>query len=210
MNFVSIVSRMSIPTSTDFDDRACPDQYIGCLSRIESEGQIPSSVRLPTTCRPDRPSVILVLESPHREEFKDGRPGPARGKTGKNIAQYLRDVLGRWVDEDPPLILMNAIQYQCSLGHCPRCFRDRVFREMWKQGGKECFVQRLRSTFLPGDRLVCCCTKGNTQGVELRQLVYCAMRSAVPETAIHRRTHPASWGYGQKNRQSEWSAPQGC
>lgn len=68
--------------------------------------------------------LILVLESPHIAEFenvKNGRlkpKGPAKGKTGIAIRSHLKEILDINGMElsDRELILINAIQFRCSLG----------------------------------------------------------------------------------------------
>lgn len=63
--------------------------------------------------------LILVLESPHVKEFEieNGQmmpKGPAKGKTGSAIRSHLTKMLDSI--DDYELILMNAIQFRCSLG----------------------------------------------------------------------------------------------
>ena len=102
--------------------------------------------------------MILILESPHKDEFK-GEPGPARGATGHAISSQLMNVIGLRQFSDYGLILMNAIQYQCSLGKPTAKHRDTVFRRVWGSGGAEDFKDRLKTTYRPGDVIVNCCTK---------------------------------------------------
>lgn len=76
--------------------------------------------------------------------------GPACGSTGRNIKKYLPSVLFNYlpaINETSRLItydlnkqiqngdyciaLINAIQYQCSLGEDTLKYRDKIFSEMW-------------------------------------------------------------------------------
>ncbi|WP_352403287.1 hypothetical protein [Kandleria vitulina] len=82
-------------------------------------------------------NIVIILESPHVKEFrhiigcKDGfRIGmPCMGKTGENLKEYFIDVLNNKENADElkkelqndknkkfNIIVMNAIQFQCSLG----------------------------------------------------------------------------------------------
>jgi hypothetical protein len=93
------------------------------------------------------------------------------------------------------LVLVNAIQHQCSLGISTSEHRDKIFRAVWAQGGQENFVSRLRSVLRPGDVVMNCCTKGNDfeLNIPLRSLVEASVRLHFPEIQTIRRMHPASW-----------------
>jgi len=105
-------------------------------------------------------NIVIILESPHVDEFryiigcKDGfRIGmPCMGKTGENLKKYFIDELDKCLEEvfnndkfkdilkDDEnnkfnIIVMNAIQFQCSLGFklskeknelCKKLFKDEV------------------------------------------------------------------------------------
>lgn len=182
--------------------RACPDQYLGNLA--ESIGNTKFPMRKTASERSNRPCLILILESPHIDEFQ-GELGPAKGFTGKMIRQYLPDALGHAVIKDMGLVLLNAVQYQCSLGSNTIVYRDRIFRATWNQGGRENFIARLKSVLMPEDLVMNCCTKGNDfeVNVPLRSLVECAVREVFPQAKTMRRMHPASWK-NQAYRIAEW------
>lgn len=185
--------------------RPCPDQVVGTLGALKINGRITS--RTPISDRPSQSAVIMVLESPHISEFTS-EIGPAKGITGTLIAKYAHSVKG--IDGskgDTSLLLMNAIQHQCSLGMDTSLYRDDVFHAAWNDFGKAHFVARLKAAYQPNDLVVCACTKGssNKGGPSLRQLVYAAMVEALPAgTRILRRTHPSSW-FAKKNLIHEWS-----
>lgn len=202
MDFHKIVS--SLDLSPVIEKRVCPDQYVGRVLEIEAAGGI--VLRSSASCRPDENALLLVLESPHIQEFKE-QPAPAQGKTGISIAKFLRKVPGLDATTGYPVILINAIQYQCSLGMPTARFRDKVFVAVWKAGGEQDFVARLEALCRPGDMVVCCCTKGNSNDrtAQLRQIVYGAIHDTIPTALILRRTHPAGWNV-RKNRIYEWSA----
>lgn len=108
--------------------------------------------------------IIFILESPHKNEFKDNKPlGPAQGTTGKNIKNFLGDVLTEigtklsinWGNGDVyDLILMNAIQSQCSLGFETKYFRDLMFVGLWFKGKKQNFKTELNRLNIRSDDIV--------------------------------------------------------
>lgn len=175
-----------------FEKRSCPDQYVGTLAEIIGQPTFP--FRHPVDQRTANPCVILVLESPHTDEFVDTL-GPAKGFTGQMIRQHLSDALELKGRGDYGLILLNAIQYQCSLGSNTAVYRDRIFRAVWAQGGKENFQDRLKTILQSDDLVMNCCTKGNDFEVNppLRSLVEVAIRQLNPEIQTIKRMHPAAW-----------------
>ena len=128
--------------------------------------------------------IALVLESPHKHEFFNNdtireNPCPAMGTTGENIHKYFSECLFKFIpykkDKNKSVkinncikmlngkykvVLINAIQYQCSLGKDTKTFRDKIFSEMWENKEvKDCFRTRLGS-YNP-DIIINCCTKGH-------------------------------------------------
>jgi len=202
MNFEQIVSNAVALQGRPFETRACPDQYLGTLTKIIGNTQFPT--RENVIKRPSSPCLIMILESPHVDEFVD-EPGPAKGFTGEMIRKYLPDALGRPAFEGMGLLLLNAVQYQCSLGSNTIVYRDRIFRAAWTQGGKDDFLARFQSVIMPEDLIMNCCTKGNDFEINtpLRSLVEFAVRQSAPQIQTIRRMHPASWRNGAW-RGKEW------
>ena len=69
----------------------------------------------------------MVLESPHVDEFI-GNIGPAKGFTGDMIRNFLHEVINLQDVDGFGLVLINAIQHQCSLGTSTSAHRDKIFR----------------------------------------------------------------------------------
>jgi len=184
------------------EKRVCPDQYLGLISDSVSKQHF--SQRLHANHRPNNACVLMVLESPHVEEFV-GDPGPAKGVTGQMIRQYLMTSISRPEIENHGLILVNAIQHQCSLGSSTVVYRDRVFRAAWAKGGEIDFCDRIKLLFRSGDLLLNCCTKGNDFEINepLRNLVEKALCESLPGVKSTRRMHPVSW-FDAKWRGKEW------
>lgn len=192
LNFEQIVGNTVPLARHSFDVRACPDQYLGPLSEIIGKPQFP--MRVTSEKRTGLPFLVMILESPHVDEFI-GDPGPAKGFTGDMIRSFLQEAINPQDVDGFGLVLVNAIQHQCSLGISTSEHRDKIFRAVWAQGGQENFVSRLRSVLRPGDVVMNCCTKGNDfeLNTPLRSLVEASMRQHFPEIQTIRRMHPASW-----------------
>jgi hypothetical protein len=109
------------------EEEPCPDQYVGKISRFRSD-QVDFPVRNSVEKQKDRPeSLIMVIESPHINEFIN-EPGPAKGHTGLQIRKWITKVVGLSQYRNHGLIIVNAVQYQCSLGFPTKCFRDDIFK----------------------------------------------------------------------------------
>jgi len=192
VKFDQIVGSTVALQGRPFENRTCPDQFVGTLAEVCSRPTFP--YRLPIDRRTANPCLILVLESPHIDEFID-TPGPAKGFTGEMIRKHLSEAydLTGWLEYG--LILLNAIQFQCSLGSNTAVYRDRIFRATWIQGGRENFQSRLQASYRLGDQIMNCCTKGNDFEINppLRSLVENAIRQVNPTIQTIKRMHPAAW-----------------
>ena len=94
--------------------------------------------------------IVIILESPHKDEYSEQITAPAMGTTGENINKYLLDILNKKIvkpqsdEKEYDVILMNAIQYQTSLGIDTEYFRDRVWLTLWnKEDLRKEFIKRL-------------------------------------------------------------------
>ena len=190
----------------------CEDKYVGDISKngtelykFEDESEFVERGNRPN---PSDRKLILVLESPHKDEYrrKDefGKvtPVPANGTTGQHIRTYIGKVLRCSTGTDCgtlQVILMNAVQYQCSQAHTLVCRanrlkRDDVFRNTFGEG--EEFKQRLRELNISDrDTVINCCTKG-TRTPYLRDLVGKAIKDVrgYPSQFVYFATcHPSVW-----------------
>jgi hypothetical protein len=192
LNFEQIVGNTVSLAGHSFDVRACPDQYLGPLSDAVGKPQFP--LRVAAQERTGKPCLVMVLESPHVDEFI-GNIGPAKGFTGDMIRNFLHEVINLQDVDGFGFVLINAIQHQCSLGTSTSEHRDKIFRAVWAQGGEDNFVSRLRSLLKPNDVVMNCCTKGNDfeLNTPLRSLVEASIRTHFPNVQTIRRMHPASW-----------------
>lgn len=195
--FYEIARSVSDSSTINFEQTICPDQCVGeIVNFVHGANDFPR--REPVTRRKSSPYVILVMESPHKLEFC-GEPGPAKGPTGYKIRQHIAEIL-RGLSTSPPseLILVNAIQYQCSLGKTPVIHRDKVFRRFWENGARIDFEERLAQVYKPGDMLLNCCTDGNPTK-NLRLLVTSAIQNSLGMVPLHSGPHPFSWSLHRKS-----------
>jgi len=174
----------------NIESRVCRDQYVGKISRfIHTNNDFNRTFE-----RPENVDVlILILESPHIDEYK-GSPAPAKGKTGQNIRKYLEEILrNNNINNDYEVLIMNAIQYQCSLGKNTKCYRNEIFINVWENEGKNNFQDRLSKIVQENDIVINGCTKGNAKS-ELRVLVQQVIENSVQENIDkYRINHPSSW-----------------
>lgn len=171
--------------------KACPDQIVGSLKFNFKTNEFEFRKKLKTLKNVDgakrqkiskgirtrNSALVMVLESPHIDEYDNHAHtprGPAYGKTGDNINKYLCDILDDAVKREIlvlkkstvyDIIIMNAIQYQCSLGVDTLLYRDACFLKLWEREEViESFKNRLRLALdlynFKNVILINCCTKG--------------------------------------------------
>ena len=112
--------------------------------------------------------IVIILESPHKEEYSiDNKMGyPALGITGININKGIEEVINTKLSYSMEhnkyyeIILINAIQYQTSLGIDTNMLRDRTWIYLWLQHNmRDGFIKRIKG-YRP-NIIVNFCTKGN-------------------------------------------------
>ena len=161
-------------------------------------------------------TIALVLESPHKEELKNAyNVAPARGTTGKNIESMLLGNLAKYMyindtqqngayflsDEKIKcgkykLLLINAVQYQCSLGDLEESkangWRDEIFQKMFSnQYVKNDFKERLKK-YNP-KIIINCCTGGEYSKADgLQKLVQDEIDADFTNAIKLIGSHPAS------------------
>lgn len=128
--------------------------------------------------------LILVLESPHKDEFVQNKNvmtvEPAKGVTGRNIRNRLHCATKNFAIENGVgfnLVLVNAVQYQCSLGddlteRAAKVTRDNIFSKCWSWNdgeGKASFIGRISTIFREGDVVLNCCTESISKKIGCRK-----------------------------------------
>lgn len=189
----------------------CPDRYAGLIANLKGKADWSDAARGNPAMRPPSPCVLLVMESPHIDEYSPKffyTPWPANGPTGKRIRQRIA-AADLPITTDTGLVLMNAIPFQCSLGISPiGKDRDAVFRLAWEHGGRAFFQSRLMHWYRGGDLVVNACTVGKDGGRPLRDEVEDAIADVVPHALRFRRYHPFSW-FNSARASSTWEPKAG-
>ncbi len=108
----------------------------------------------------DVPKIILILESPHKDEYKDKQAiNPANGPTGAKIQGYLGYLVKKIYDEllnkkakinkKYDFCIVNPVPYQASFGVSTKYVRNEVWTLLWEN---ECL--ELKDNFLKPPSLV--------------------------------------------------------
>ena len=195
------------------EGRKCPNQFVGMISvanrctsnPTSNESGNDFSIRDDTDSyvRPETPIIILILESPHKAEFDNQYPSPkpAAGNKYSNTGRIIREIFGEVCsihdylpNGEYPLVILNAIQYQCSLGKRTTSYRDKVFIECWSNFGKLDFKNELLKFYKPDDIIINACSCGHNK-TKLRALVKESIKNIVTPTppSILEVEHPSNW-----------------
>lgn len=131
-------------------------------------------------------NIAVILESPHIDEFDiknltdengiliSSRPlnNPKSRKglkemLNQNLSTILDNRLYNLKNEALNIVLINAIQNQCSLGFATKYFRDEHFLTLWKEKSND-FEERIKkiNPFL----IINCCTNGNIKKRTLNEI----------------------------------------
>ena len=160
------------------------------------------------------PIFAIVLESPHTDEYKTTVhnipiPMPAIGDTGENIQDFLPKYINRmnatcetdkiskgvgYIDIPSGIyrvLLVNAIQFQCSLGEKTELYRTNVFKNMWKEEAvKKDFFSRID---IPDVKIILnSCTNGNKNST-IRKIVQNEIDKIKSNCIKLHSLHPSSW-----------------
>ena len=117
--------------------------------------------------------IVIVTESPHIDEFNKVNitdftsnvpvnARPVNGVTGQNIMQYLVGLLEnervKLLPGSYPIIVINAIQKQCSLGLDTKISRTKNFIRLWPNGKNNLSI---RFTGITPTLVINACTIGD-------------------------------------------------
>lgn len=202
IDVVQLALGAQAPAPGTYPHMICPDRRV--VSCFPGErwvyGAIPR-VRI-------APAVLLILESPHKEEFRLRNGvfsvvGPAadhrQGRTGSRIHKYLRSrylpTINRYTPE-MPIFLINAVQHQCSLNRDTDIYRSKVFKTAWINGYERAFIHRLRRYYRDGDIVVNACTGTSDQHAceNLKMMVENGIIAAL-SSRPGRSVAVAEWGH---------------
>ncbi len=181
--FLSLAKQLQ-PSYVEKENEQCPDNYVGTFTK-KNNGEIKSdlwftkqartnhqdkisltSERLNLIKQSGKPVMLVILESPHAEEFNQTyeiSPSPALGVTGDMMSKHFIDIISPYVEDDTyHVILVNAIQYQCSLGVDTNIYRDRIWLNLWLCHGLKDVFQAKLVQYNP-DVIINLCTRGSHQ-----------------------------------------------
>lgn len=145
--------------------------------------------------------ITIVLESPHKNEYKDASfIHPALYTTGRNLQSKFKDVVSHFKNDlvggkTYHVYLINAIPFQCSLNEKTSMYRTEVFKNVWDNGGEASFKRTLKG-YHPSI-IYNLCTVGKKTAIckSLRKLVDNAIHSSGMNSSpkVHSGDHPSSW-----------------
>ena len=201
-------ARSRLPGFSEF--RPCPDQFVGVISvhnEVTENPQVNGEkcdflVRVPVNdfIRSTSPCILMILESPHVSEYSGISPRPAAGNGYGDTGRSIRELFGEVFDlhellphGNYPLIIINAIQFQCSLGDIKK-HRDIMFTQCWVGLGRIDFATRFKSIYRNGDVVVNACTAGGSRRKNekrIRELVKSEIEVMV--NAAFEVEHPCNW-----------------
>lgn len=134
--------------------RKCPDNYVGMLSIhgenwfIQKGARYENKRLILRKRNTKKEKIVIILESPHRDEFMLNITAPALGATGEKIHTYLYSLLYNYNllnSRAAEIYIVNSIQFQCSLGFETSKYRDKIFKKLWAQKGvKASLIRRIK------------------------------------------------------------------
>ena len=215
--FINVVKQAIEETQVDSMDPteelraiiACPDQSVGMVKTACSPGEF-QRVNIDDRFNGLKDSlgrIILVLESPHDKEYvlRDEKwiaKGPACGCTGCQIREKFREIFkDKMSIDDYELILVNAIQYQCSLGRklqgnknfshtkntiVEKLLKMRIFRHELRK--------RISKVWRPktNDFIINACSSYTRICCHVKNVI-----TAITDRVVCGVPHPSSWMYSR-------------
>lgn len=206
----------------DGTPKICADECVGvieiCDEKIVYVNNDFENRKKPTDY-PSIPSIVIIIESPHTNEFtKDDDEGsPARGKTGDDLQKYLLINLYKYLHCNDQgingvygfsnkkiangkykIILSNAVQYQCSLGLPLNGKNSNGNRKETNERFIEClmrdkniFISRIKG-YKPKVIINSCTGQNKGEIAGLQQKVQDVLRENIQNALFLHSAHPSS------------------
>jgi len=225
-NILESLKKIILDENALFNCVPCPDSRRGIIEYKGNKFSYKNSEN--DNCHK---KLIFILESPHKGEFnEDFSPiAPAQGITGKRfeetlvnvciLAQYHHSAFNEGIYE---VWLINAIQYQVSLGLKTKEYRSVLFQIVWFSFGELEFINRIKELVKNSEEsvIINSCTKANElkkiqgtnllnqlgissnikpkiclepESIDLRNLIDSAVRSCNFSNKYFRASHPVKW-----------------
>ena len=151
----------------------------------------------------DLPIIIILLESPHKDEFNEKPYMPAKGDTGKKILQYFPAKCPALPCPKYRVLLVNAIQYQCSLGVPTKNNRTDIFLYMWsKKNIKRNLEKRLKK--YSSNIIINCCTKSGVENLRCLVQKEISKYKYEKQVKFYSAVHPSIWKNTSKIHLGGW------
>lgn len=200
--FCEIAKKVNEEFFENLEKRACPDILAGYNGKFyfsKKEREKVSISDLSTDSYKECTTIVIVLESPHTYEYSSENkfgPTPAIGKTGTNLQDYFnQDKIFEKIErtdeyQNYRVVLMNVIQYQCSLGVSTKIFRDDIFDGLLEDDDiVSDFVNRL-SSYNP-KVIFNGCTEGKNK--KRKKKISKIIRDNFVDVILFEMNHPSCW-----------------
>ena len=190
----------------------CKDNFIGNIERTidcqikedlhfsrEKREEFKNRDKLKSSNINNIKNIIIVLESPHKEEFNKSNSiiAPALGQTGRNLQNKFKEIfkedLAIQKEQIYRILLMNAIQYQCSNGESLEKYRnrtDKVWKWFWNNGGKDSFSDRI-SSYNPSI-VINACTGNIGKQESIKYILQECINNNCYNSKLYKAPHPSS------------------
>jgi hypothetical protein len=171
--------------------------YMACNQRIDIDYQQTSNQKFIVNAVTS--PIIVILESPHRYEYINGvAVGPAQNTTGRLFNNHFSNLLSQSTvfkyiaNGCHDVIMINSVQYQCSLGnplniHANKIIRDQVWNNCFNNGCSQDLLDRISA--INPSCIINLCTKGLIN----LQLILHTQISHLPNYTYG--THPSTWNF---------------
>lgn len=156
-------------------------------------------------------TIVLLLESPHKDEYCYRQSGvfpiaPAQGITGKGIENKLREVISEAFQMESitvkdgfyPVILSNPVPWQASLHYCYKDdtnmhsdLKNLIWRRLWKLESIKADFKRKLNQYSPV-LIINACTGGNRPG-SLNSGIQTFLKKNDFSNITSRSNHPSMW-----------------
>lgn len=146
--------QMNVQDKRMLNCKPVTEEFFGLLNKDAQDSY--TLERANVTANTKIPNIVIVLESPHRNEYdKNGNAiKSASGHTGEKLGEFLSKKINILRKDQKELGLdcdsynvyaVNAIQYQCSCGLKPIQpeLKNTIFRALWPCL-KEDFLNRIK------------------------------------------------------------------
>jgi len=164
-----------------------------CIRRLHIDPYLnKSDILLPSSNHPVENSTVLILESPHKDEYTDDfqQLTPANGISGVRIYNFRKRI---FPDELGEIIICNPVQWQASLyalhnksmyNYTFKKLKNDVWSFLWNESKIE-FIDRLKK-YNP-QIIINSCTSS------LKKKVQDEINKYFQEKQLYKTYHPARW-----------------